>query len=48
MYSTFHQGVFFEKKILDCFVRRIDSRDRIEFRSVAGLKITLIGDGVLV
>ncbi len=46
MYNTFRQGVFLVKKTLDFCVRRIDFLDSIKSRSVAELKITLIGHGV--
>ncbi len=46
MYNMFRQGVFLVKKTLDFCVRRIDFLDSIKSRSVAELKITLIGHGV--
>ncbi len=47
MYYTFRQGILPVKKTFVCD-RWIDFRKRIPFRSVAELKITLMGQGVSV
>ncbi len=48
MYNTFRQGILSVKKKTFFCDRWIDFRERIKFRSVAELKIALIGQGVSV